>query len=203
MDPREEKIYSTLVAIRTSFFKPANRLLTAIGVNADILSYLGVLVMVGYIFALPDNLMLAFWLLFVRMIIDIMDGPLARFQHTDSDRGKFVDVLMDNLAFALFIFGIVRSGLLDGLTGSIYLFATELVVLLMIIRYNFKHKSDWYFYASAGSYPYNFIYASYLLFTVYAFGGNNYLIGSAQIFSVLLGLKAAKDYWLIQKSIKA
>lgn len=202
MDPREEKIYVTLASARTKLFKPINKLLTDLGVSADMLSYLGVLVMMGFIFALPNNLMLAFWLLFARMIIDIMDGPLARFQNTDSDRGKFVDVLMDNLAFALFIFGVVRSGLIHGLSGSVYLFTTELVVVLMIIRYNLKHKSDWFFYASAGSYPYNFIYAIYLVFAIYAFGGNNYLTGAAQIFSLLLILKAARDYWAIQQAKK-
>lgn len=200
MNPREEKIYSTLATIRTTFFRPINMLFTALGVKADMLSYFGVLVMAGFIFALPDHLMLAFWLLFARMMIDIMDGPLARHQKSDSDRGKFVDVLMDNLSFALFIFGIVRAGLMAGLTGSIYLFVTELVVVLMIIIYNFRHKSEWFFYASAGSFPYNLIYASYFIFAVYAFGGANYLTGSAQVFSVLLGLKAAKDYWTIQKT---
>ncbi len=200
MDPREEKIYTSLAAVRTSIFRPLNKILTAIGVNADMLSYLGVVVMVGFIFALPDNLMLAFWLLFARMIIDIMDGPLARYQKTDSDRGKFVDVLMDNLAFALFIFGVIHAGFMEGLAGAIYLFLTELVVVLMIIIYNLKHKSDWFFYASAGSYPYNFIYAIYILFALYAFGGNNYLTGAVQIFSVLLALKAVKDFWTIQKT---
>ena len=56
-----------------------------------------------------------------------------------------------------------------GLTGSIYLFATELVVVLMIIRYNFKHKnSDWLFYASiaggfAIAYPFAFLANRYLI----------------------------------------
>lgn len=204
MDSREEKIYNLRIKITEAFFRPIIRLFTAIGITADMLSYLGVLVMVGFIIVLPEAPMTAFWLLIVRMFIDVMDGPLARHQKTDSDRGKFVDVLMDNLSFALFIVGVVGSGLMQGATGVIYLFLTELVIVLMIIRYNLKHKqSDWFFFASAGSFPYNFIYLSYLLFAFYAFGGNNYLTGAAQIFSILMAKKALQDYWAIQKTKKA
>jgi phosphatidylglycerophosphate synthase len=199
MNPAEKQIYNLRVKILETPFRPLIKLLDLFGVNADIVSYSGLLIMVGFILALPHHLILAFWLLFARMLIDILDGPLARYQKTDSDRGKFVDVLMDNLAFAAFIFGVIRAGLMDGLAGGIYLFATELVIVLMIIIFNLTYKSDWFFFASAGSYPYNFIYTIYLLFTCYVFGSHNYLTGAAQIFSVLLGLKAIKDYWLIQK----
>lgn len=203
MDPREEKIYNLRIKITEALFRPIIKALTFLGLNADILSYLGPVLMVIFIFVLPQHVMLGFWLVIGRMLADLIDGPLARHQKTDSDRGKFVDVMMDNLAFALFIFGVVRAGLLTGLNGSIYLFATELVVILMIIRYNFKHKnSSWFFFASAGSFPYNLIYLSYLLYAVYAFNGNDYLNGAAQIFIVLLGLKAAKDYWIIQQTKK-
>jgi phosphatidylglycerophosphate synthase len=204
MDPREEKIYNLRIKVTEAIFRPIIKFFTVLHVTADMLSYLGVLVMLGFIWALPENLTLAFWLLVARVFIDVMDGPLARYQKTDSDRGKFVDVLMDNLSFALFIFGVIGSGLMQGVTGAIYLFLTELVIVLMIIRYNFKHKdSDWLFFASAGSFPYNFIYATYLTFAIYAFGGSNYLTDAAQIFSIFLGFKALKDYWAIQKTKKS
>lgn len=199
MNPLEEKIYYPLAKLRTVVFRPANRFFTALHVNADMLSYFGVLLMVMFVAVAPTHAVAGFWLIVGRMFADIMDGPLARYQKTDSDRGKFVDVLMDNLGFALFVFGVIRAGWLDGFIGSIFLFLTALVVVLMIIRYNLKHKSRWYFYASAGSLPYNFVYATYILYAFYAFGGNNYLNGAAVIFSIILGLKALVDYWSVQK----
>jgi phosphatidylglycerophosphate synthase len=200
MLPSEEKIYYYLANVRTVAFRPLNKLLSSVGVTADMISYLGVLLMIGFVFALPNHAVAAFWLLFGRMMADIMDGPLARHQKTDSDRGKFVDVLMDNLAFWLFIVATVRAGLLSGLYGILFLFLCELSVVLLIIRYNIKHKSEWYFYASAGSFPYNFVYAAYAIFGLYAFGGHNYLNGAAQIFSICLAVKSLADYWAIQKS---
>jgi phosphatidylglycerophosphate synthase len=202
MSPLEEKIYYPLANLRTVVFRPASKLFTRLGISADMISHTGVLFMVIFVLVLPRHPVAAFWLLFARMMADIMDGPLARYQNTDSERGKFVDVLMDNLAFALFIFGTVRAGLLGGVSGSVYLFVAELVVVLRIIRYNFKYKSEWYFCARAGSLPYNCMYASYLLFAVYAFGGSNYLNGSAQIFSIILALRALTDYWSIQRTVK-
>lgn len=202
MSPLEQKIYYPLANMRTSVFKPFNRLFTTLGINADMISYLGVVFMIAFIFVLPHHKIAAFWLLFARMMADIMDGPLARYQKKDSDRGKFVDVLMDNLAFAMFIIGVVGAGLMHGTTGSAYLFVTVLLVILMIIRYNLRHKSGWFFYASAGSLPYNFVYLSYLLFAIYAFGGNNYLNGAAQIATAVMAAKALIDYWAIQKAKK-
>lgn len=199
MQPSEEKIYNQLAQLRTVVFKPFNKILTALGVTADLLSYLAVLLMVVFAIVSQHNLKLGFWLIVARMLADVLDGPLARYQKTASDRGKFVDVLMDNLGFALFIIGVVMAGVLAGLPAITYLFATELVVVLMIIRFNLKHRSNWLFYASAGSFPYNFVYASYLLYGLYAFGGSNYLNGAAEIFSSLLVVKAGLDYWAIQK----
>lgn len=199
MQPSEEKIYNQLAQLRTMVFQPLNKILTGLGITADLLSYLAVLLMVVFVLLSQHNLKLGFWVIVARMFVDILDGPLARYQKTASDRGKFVDVLMDNLGFALFIIGVVKAGVLGSLPAITYLFATELVVVLMIIRFNLKHSSNWLFYASAGSFPYNFMYASYLLYGVYAFGGDNYLNGAAQIFSILLALKAALDYLAIQK----
>lgn len=203
MHPFEERIYYPLAKLRTKAFKPFNRLFTAIGLSADMISYLGPLLMVAFIFVLPDHPVTAFWLLFARMMADVMDGPLARYQKTDSDRGKFVDVLMDNLSFGLFVIAVIRAGLLHGTTGSTYLFVTELLVVLMIIRYNFKHKSEWHFYASAGSLPYIFVYASYLLFAITAFGGKNYLNGADQVFTLIMIGKLLVDYREIQKTKKS
>ncbi|HCM51699.1 TPA: hypothetical protein DIS56_01005 [Candidatus Saccharibacteria bacterium] len=200
MQPSELKIYNFWVNIRNLVFKPLNLLLTKLGVSADMVSYLGVLVMIIFMFIVESHPITAFWLLFARMLIDILDGPLARYQKTDSDRGKFVDVLMDNLGFALFIFGVIKAGVLDGSIGASYLFLTELMIVLMIIRYNFKYRSEWFFRASAGSFPYNLVYASYVLFAIYAFGGGNYLNGAAQIFSAALVLRIITDYWIIQKA---
>lgn len=200
MQPSEQKIYNLRVTLFAAPLRPLIKLLTSLGISADMVSYTGVLLMVVFIFVVKGHPVAGFWLLAARIFADILDGPMARDQKTDSDRGKFVDVLMDNLGFALYVFGIVYASLVSGITGSVYLFATELVILLMVIRFNFKHKSNWLFYASAGSYPYNFVYASYLLYVVYAFGGHNYLNSSAKIFSVLLVVKAIVDYWMIQKT---
>jgi phosphatidylglycerophosphate synthase len=202
MNPGEEKIYYSMQKRRDDAFKPLSKLFTRFGLSADMISYLGVIFMVLFVFALPSHHVLAFLLLFLRMMADILDGPLARYQKTDSDRGKFVDVLMDNLAFALFIFGTVRFGLIHGLTGSLYLFITELLIVLMIIRYNFKDTGRWFFYASAGALPYSLIYGSYVLFSWWAFGGHNRLNGSAQLFTVVMLIQAAREYWVIQGTRK-
>lgn len=203
MNPSERRIYDLRIKLLETPLRPIIKLLTFMGIGADAISYTGVAVMFAFVLVVPHNPVAGFWLLFARMLLDVIDGPLARYQKTDSDRGKFVDVLMDNTGFALFILGVTRVGLMHGSSAVAYLFLTELVVVLMIIRYNFKHRSDWFFQASAGSFPYNFEALSYLIFAYYAFTETNYLNGAAQIFTVILAVKAITDYWAIQKTKKS
>ena len=61
MNPAEKKIYDALAKKRTSFFSPLNKVLTRLGINADILSYLGVGLMIVFIYEVNKNLKLAFW----------------------------------------------------------------------------------------------------------------------------------------------
>lgn len=198
MNKSEEKIYYKFASLRTKFFNPISKVLTFFHITPDILSYKGMLLMVAFIFVAGHSLVFGFWLIVSRMLLDILDGPLARYQKTGSDRGKFVDVLMDQLGFAMFVFGIIKLGLITGLVGAIYLYLIALVTILMIIKNSFSRQSNWLFFASAGAFPYLFIYASYALFGFYAYGGNNYLCGSSKIFTGLLVAKALMDYWSIR-----
>lgn len=198
MNKSEEKIYYKFSGLRTDFFRPISKTLTFFHITPDILSYKGLLLMVAFIFVAGHSLVWGFWLIVSRMLLDILDGPLARYQKSGSDRGKFIDVLMDQLGFAMFIFGVIKLGLVSGLIGAIYLYFIVLVTILMIMKNSFKHKSDWLFFASAGAFPYTLMYFSYILYGWYAFGGNNYLNGSPKIFIVLLVTKAMTDYWAIR-----
>lgn len=198
MNKSEEKIYYRFSKLRTNMFQPLAKLLTKLHIGPDLLSYKGMLLMVLFIFVASHSLVLGFWLIVCRMLIDTIDGPLARYQNTGSDRGKFIDVLMDQLGFAMFIFGIIKLGLISGLVGAVYLYFVALVTILMIIRNSFNRHSDWLFFASAGAFPYLMIYVSYALFGFYAFGGNNYLAISSKIFIILLVIKAVLDYSAIR-----
>lgn len=198
MSPIEKRIYDLLANTRNAFLRPINIALTKIGVRADTISYLGVALMIGFILNVSTSPKTAFWFLVARVLADLMDGPLARYQKSASDRGKFVDVVMDNLGFVLFIIGVIKAGLIEGYLGAGFLFATELVVVLMIISFNLTHKSRWLFFASAGSFPYNFMYLGYIGFIYYAFGGTNHLQTIAQVSSVLLSLKAVEQFYKLQ-----
>lgn len=198
MNKSEEKIYFRFANLRTNFFQPISKFLTYLHITPDILSYKGMLLMVAFIFVASHSLIWGFWLIVIRMLLDCLDGPLARYQKTGSDQGKFVDVLMDQLGFAMFIFGIIKLGLVSGLVGAMYLYFVALVTILMIIKNSFKRQSDWLFFASAGAFPYVLIYLSYALFGLYAYGGSNYLDGSSKIFTALLVAKAIMDYRMVR-----
>lgn len=76
------------------------------------------------------------------IFLDLLDGPLARFQKICSDKGKFIDMFCDILVFSLFVLGLIYADLLIGLVGSILIFALIFSKIFRVI-YNIQFlKSD-------------------------------------------------------------
>lgn len=197
----EIRIYKRFAQMRTSFLRPLLKILDLLKINPDILSWTGLFLMVVFVFVIKDHPIAGFWLIVMRMLLDGVDGPLARYQKTNSDRGKYTDVMVDQLSFALYIIGIVRLGLVDPLPGLLFLYFTVIVTLQLIIKKSLHRDSDWLIYAQAGGFPYILIDASYVLFGVYAFTFHNYLNSSSKIFAAALVMKAIFDYFVIRTTV--
>lgn len=196
----EVKIYDWFAQLRTAAFKPLLKFLDLLRITPDLLSYFGIGLMIAFIFIIDTNPVGGFWLIIARTFIDSIDGSLARYQKIDNDRGKFVDVMADQLGFALYIFGIVKVGLSEGLPAMMFLYFTVILTVLMIIKKSLHKKSDWLLYGQAGALPYVLIYMSYIFFGIYAFGGHNYLSSSCKIFAAILIAKTVLDFWIIRNT---
>ena len=196
----EEATYKSIALKRSRFFRPIAVVLAKLGFTHNVLSYMGVVSMIAFVVVVGEHRVLAFWLMVLMLLFDQLDGALARYQKTDSDRGKFVDVVVDSTTFSLFIAGLMGAGLISGLAGGIYIYFGLLSRVLMIIRNNIGRNNDWLFYAGAGILPSTFIYATYALFGLSVLFDLNYLQSSTVIFSWLLVLKSVTDYKTIRNS---
>ena len=79
----------------------------------------------------------------ISIILDAFDGTVARYHKIASDRGKFIDVLVDQVTFSLICLGLIR--LLPKLTLVIATSAIfiPLVYLITMVYKNENKPSDW------------------------------------------------------------
>lgn len=198
MKPWDEKIYEAVALKRSAFFRPIARALALAGIKPDAVSYAGLAAAALFVYEIGQNVTLAFWLMIVVLLADQLDGALARYQRTDGDRGKFVDVVIDNTTFALIVAGLAHAGFIGAATAGAYIYFASLSRALMVVRKNSNRHSSWLFYAGAGPLPSTFIYTTYLLFGLAVFTGWDYLQASSLTFAAVLALKSTADFLAIR-----
>lgn len=194
----EEDVYLKIRNIKDIITYPIIRVLAGMGVHPDLLTYLGVLSMLGFIYFVDHDPLSACACLAATLVMDSLDGALARYLHIDSDRGKFVDIFADNLNFTLFVIGLLYASLIDGVTAVLFTYFMLLTRVLLIFRKNVGQKSDWIIRPAAGTVIVLSIGPSYFLFLVYALTGINYLEIGALFFTVLLIVQTIMEYYTIR-----
>jgi phosphatidylglycerophosphate synthase len=133
-------------------------------------------------------LMLAAWAL------DCLDGDLSRMLGHDSSIGVFEDIMGDNLACLVFPLALIQTGLLNGVIGGLFIFAS-FTNIWMINRNQdeaglvFQLRSSMFV-----SLPAVFIWA--LMFG-YIFFKFNIFNGSFLVVAILLCLSVAGNYFQI------
>lgn len=197
----EDVVYLKFSHLKGYILSPIVKLLAFLRVTPYMLSYAGVLSMILFIYYIGTEPRISFYCLIFCLLMDGLDGSLARYLKTDSDKGKFTDVLMDNLNFTLFIFGLTAAGLLTGLIAAVLVYFMLLTKVLMIVKKNIFKESDWLIKAKVGAFANIFVYVFYGFFVLWAFGGPDLFELLALISSALLILKAVIDYLIIKTTL--
>jgi len=152
------------------------------------LSHLGVLLIVLFVFLVPTDRITAAACLALGTLVDLIDGPLSRYQKRSSNEGKLTDIISDNLRFALFIVGIVYARLSSGLVGVIYVYVAALSFCLRTVN-RVAELESWEEFRLTGGFlilPNLVIGLSYATFLVLVLSDRNYLSSVCPIFSVIL-----------------
>lgn len=144
------KIYNTLLKYRTKLFQPIVILLTKLNISANMLtafSYIATIPCVLYVNSNPI-LFFVWWMISVQLL-DVIDGPLARYQKKNTDRGKFIDWSKDNILMLYFMFALMYINYFDSFIFSVFI-VINLVHKLLSTTYKSIHtKSNWFFYSSS------------------------------------------------------
>jgi phosphatidylglycerophosphate synthase len=135
-------------------------------------------------------------LLALNIILDVIDGDLARVLHTDSDVRKFLDVTVDNIVVILYPLALIWQGLISGFLGAYYIFVMTLSWWLSAIRRSTSVKSNWVFRAQATRLLFilRFVVLTVFMF-VYAISGIDVFSSVVLFVSVCLTITSVYDFY--------
>jgi len=148
----EDSYYQRFRQKRDLFFVPVCKILTALRFKAEYLSFLSLLLIIPFVLFFQTFPFLSFFSLLFSVVLDGLDGCLARYQHTESEKGALLDIAIDHTVFFCFILTLIFTKTIDGFWGSVYSLNYLLMVFFTIVLRAFKiHvfpliRSKYYFY---------------------------------------------------------
>ena len=134
----------------------------------------------------------AFIALGIHILLDGLDGPLARHARMASTKGSFLDTFCDQLVVTVTTFSLMQAGIISGLCGGFYVFTYAMVVLFAMVRNAMKIPYPWLIR------PRFIVYAWMLVETYFWPGSIEFVIWG---FSLLLGFKMGTGFNKIRSKI--
>lgn len=131
--------------LRARLFLPVLVQLDRKGFNADYLTILALLFGLVAGAALVISKVLGLLLLLLHVVLDGLDGPLARYQHKDSNRGSFTDTMSDQIVIAAVMAALLHLHAVSVLPAIVYVMSYTIVVGFAFVRNALKIPYSWLF----------------------------------------------------------
>lgn len=188
----DRKIMEFSQEIRARLLGPLLELLVKWKVNANHLTFLSLVMGLGACVAVYYSKPMFLFLLLLHVLIDGLDGPLARKIGMASPKGSFTDTMADQIVIAASTIVLIHLNVISPIPGGAYLFVYTMVIAFSMVR-------------NAMNIPYSWLvrprFVVYLWFIVefYVWPGTiDYLLwGSVG----LLTLKMLSGFYLIRKKM--
>lgn len=119
---------------RTRLLTPILECLTRCNVTANLVTLLSLLFGLAFCPLFFRSAPAALICLLLHVLIDGLDGPLARHRGTASAGGSLSDTLADQTVVAASTATLIIAGLINGFAGALYIFTYTLVVVFAMIR---------------------------------------------------------------------
>lgn len=130
----DRRMMSLWSSLRANQLRPLLALLARFGVSADMVTLLALISGLAFALLLPWSPLAALTALAFHVILDGLDGPLARFQATAGRRGSFTDTLCDQTVVTATTAALVAGGYLHSLPAMLYVFVYAVVVAFAMVR---------------------------------------------------------------------
>ncbi|PIR49736.1 hypothetical protein COU79_03195 [Candidatus Peregrinibacteria bacterium CG10_big_fil_rev_8_21_14_0_10_54_7] len=139
-------------AVRARMFRPLLVLLDRTGITPNMLSFLSLLSMAGFVYFAPTNMLCAFGFVLLHIFLDGIDGSLARYQGTASNAGALTDICVDQGGLVIAVLTLIYYEMIDAFFGAWYL-VMYIVMITFLVLLNrlgspvrFAIRSKYFFY---------------------------------------------------------
>ncbi len=177
---------------RAWLFAPLLRLLAACKITPDHLTILSLLAGLAFCPLYVSFPAWAMVCLVLHVVIDGLDGPLARYLGTDSRMGSFTDSMADQAVIAASTITLMHLDVVAMLPGVLYITTYTVVVLFAMARNALKAPYSWLFR------PRFYVYGWIIVETWWWPGTIDYLLWACV---TVLSLKVLSGFWGIRKNM--
>ena len=178
--------------LRATALAPLLRVLAALRVTPDHLTLLSLLAGLAFCPLYFQSVAWALVALLLHVLLDGLDGPLARYLGVASRRGSFTDTMSDQLVVTATTITLMKVGVIGVAAGGVYIFVYGIVVAFAMIRNAMKIPYSWLVRP-------RFVVYVWMMVEVWWWPGTiEYVLWIA---SVLLGLKMISGFLRIRKAL--
>jgi len=188
----ERRFLAPVRGLVLRLYSPVVRLLARLGVSPHAVSAAGPLLGVWFVFLLPRNPRLSFVVWLLSLMVDGVDGALARYTGRASDFGALVDQVCDHTREILIVAGLAWSGALSPLWGSLYPFVYTALNVTLFLGNSYGAP------APLAIKSWMVLYPAILL---YLLRGRNYLNWAAPLSIALMSLTIVHGLWLLSRAM--
>ncbi len=148
----EDSTYERFQLMRDRFFEPVCSFFTKAGIKPNHLTFLNLLMVIPFIYFLSGSPIVSFFVLLLSVILDSLDGCLARYQKINSEKGALLDIGVDHFILFSVVLAFIFTKTIDGFWGAAYGLNYMLMIgLVMAMRSMKLHvfpivRSKYYLY---------------------------------------------------------
>ena len=190
---KEKKSMYKFKDLRNKIFLPISKVLMKLGLTANIISYIGLFMLAGFIYYVLSNPIVASIFLFLHVIIDAFDGPLARLMKQDGNSGAFTDIICDHTGMVIVIITLIWANLINPVIASVYIYVYTLLIIFVIARNKMNLPIKLVIRTK---------YYVYILFGILAIWQINYLNVGLAIFTLTMLPSLLTSYFIIKRHLK-
>ncbi|WP_193212192.1 CDP-alcohol phosphatidyltransferase family protein [Luteolibacter marinus] len=189
----EGKFMEWSQALRGRLLRPLLANLAGTGCRANHITALSLVSGLAFCpFFIAGQPAVALALLLFHVLLDGLDGPLARFRDDASNRGSFIDTMADQAVVTVTTLALIHGSQAGVWSGGLYLFLYTLVVGFALVR-------------NAMALPYSWLFRPRFLVFAWIAVDTYLLPGSLDILlwmaSLLLGAKAVSGFVKIGRKL--
>lgn len=129
----EKKSVKKFSQFRDKAFLPIIKLLDSLKFTPDGLSLLSLLVLSGFIYFANKNIYYALIFVAIHVIFDSLDGGLARYQKSASNKGAIFDIVVDQMAMVIGVLTLIYFSMIDPFWSAFYMVSYIIMIIFLVL----------------------------------------------------------------------